>query len=314
MPADLRRAEALLTVTRGGPVGIGHDQHPFGPGEPAAARRHRHRGRPAALRPFGRRRGPARALRRAARRDRLGRSWAACSRPGHRRRRASRVSEMVAEVMRRVADGGWRVAGVDLTIVAAAPAAGRSSRFHADRDRDVAGDGHERGQRQGVERQPRRRRGCRAVDLGGRDRVARGGQVTVRLHDTLTGETRPFVPEGEVVGVYSCGSDGLWSRPRRQLPLVPVRRPAGPPPALARSDGPLGHERHRCRRQDHPGRRGGRDRHRGARGSKPGGRFLADAASLRMTTPDVLPRATEHIDRIVGLIGTLLQRTRLPHR
>jgi len=38
------------------------------------------------------------------------------------------------------------------------------------------------------------------------------------------------------------------------------------------------------------------------------GRFLADAAALRMTTPDVLPRATEHIDAIVALIQTLLDR------
>ena len=36
--------------------------------------------------------------------------------------------------------------------------------------------------------------------------------------------------------------------------------------------------------------------------------FLADAAALRMTTPDVLPRATEHIDRMVDLISTLLER------
>jgi cysteinyl-tRNA synthetase len=35
-------------------------------------------------------------------------------------------------------------------------------------------------------------------------------------------------------------------------------------------------------------------------------RFLADAAALRMTTPDVLPRATRHIDEIVVLIQTLL--------
>ena len=27
-----------------------------------------------------------------------------------------------------------------------------------------------------------------------------------------------------------------------------------------------------------------------------------------MTTPDVLPRATQHIDAIVGLIATLLER------
>jgi cysteinyl-tRNA synthetase len=36
--------------------------------------------------------------------------------------------------------------------------------------------------------------------------------------------------------------------------------------------------------------------------------FLADAAALRMTTPDVLPRATRHIDQIVALIETLLAR------
>jgi len=35
-------------------------------------------------------------------------------------------------------------------------------------------------------------------------------------------------------------------------------------------------------------------------------RFLADAAALRMTTPDVLPRATRHIDEMVTLISTLL--------
>ena len=37
-------------------------------------------------------------------------------------------------------------------------------------------------------------------------------------------------------------------------------------------------------------------------------RFLADAETLRMTRPDVLPRATEHIEPIVGLIETLMER------
>jgi cysteinyl-tRNA synthetase len=37
-------------------------------------------------------------------------------------------------------------------------------------------------------------------------------------------------------------------------------------------------------------------------------RFLADARALRMTEPDVLPRATGHIPQIVALIGTLLER------
>ena len=36
-------------------------------------------------------------------------------------------------------------------------------------------------------------------------------------------------------------------------------------------------------------------------------RFLTDAQALRMTPPDVLPRATQHIDEIVGLVTTLLE-------
>jgi cysteinyl-tRNA synthetase len=36
--------------------------------------------------------------------------------------------------------------------------------------------------------------------------------------------------------------------------------------------------------------------------------FLADAEALRMTTPDVMPRATRHIEPIVALITTLLER------
>jgi cysteinyl-tRNA synthetase len=37
-------------------------------------------------------------------------------------------------------------------------------------------------------------------------------------------------------------------------------------------------------------------------------RFLADGVALRMTVPDALPRATLHIDEIVSLIATLIER------
>jgi cysteinyl-tRNA synthetase len=37
-------------------------------------------------------------------------------------------------------------------------------------------------------------------------------------------------------------------------------------------------------------------------------RFLEDAAALRMTMPDVLPRATAHIEQMVGLIKRLLEQ------
>ena len=36
--------------------------------------------------------------------------------------------------------------------------------------------------------------------------------------------------------------------------------------------------------------------------------FLADVGTLRMTVPDVMPRATEHIPQMVDLIGKLLER------
>ncbi len=38
------------------------------------------------------------------------------------------------------------------------------------------------------------------------------------------------------------------------------------------------------------------------------GRFLADAESLGMTRPDVLPRATEHIPQIATLVDTLIEK------
>ena len=37
-------------------------------------------------------------------------------------------------------------------------------------------------------------------------------------------------------------------------------------------------------------------------------RFMVDFAALRMTTPDVLPRATEHIDEMVEIVATLLEK------
>jgi cysteinyl-tRNA synthetase len=37
-------------------------------------------------------------------------------------------------------------------------------------------------------------------------------------------------------------------------------------------------------------------------------RFTTDAAAVRMTTPDVMPRATRHIDEMVALIATLVEK------
>ena len=120
LPADLHRAEALLIGTRGGPVGIGHDQHPFGPGEPlalggiviaGAPRLHGHSDGDVALHAV------CDALLGATGTGDLGRLFPA----GPSTPSGIASSEMLAEVLRRVAAGGWRVAGVDLTIVAARP-------------------------------------------------------------------------------------------------------------------------------------------------------------------------------------------------
>ena len=95
---------------------------------------------------------------------------------------------------------------MDVTIVAARPRLAAASRRDARRDGRAARPADRRGQRQGLDGQPRRSDGAgRSISAPG-DRVARGPVVTVRLLDTLTGETRPFVPlRDDGVRIYSCG-------------------------------------------------------------------------------------------------------------
>ncbi len=133
--------------------------------------------------------------------------------------------------------------------------------------------------------------------------------MTIRLHDTLSGETRPLVPlraDGRV-GVYTCGptvygpahignfrsflfADLLVRHLRwRGVPVTWVMNITDIDDKIIRGAAATGigigelAERHLER-------------------------FLADASALRMTMPDVLPRATEHIDQMVTLIATLLER------
>jgi len=132
--------------------------------------------------------------------------------------------------------------------------------------------------------------------------------MTVQLHDTLTGQTRPLVPlKADRVGVYSCGptvygpahignfrsflfADLLVRHLRwRGLPVTWVMNITDIDDKIIRGAAAAGigidelAERHLER-------------------------FLADATNLRMTRPDVLPRATAHIDQIVDLIAILLER------
>jgi 2-C-methyl-D-erythritol 4-phosphate cytidylyltransferase/2-C-methyl-D-erythritol 2,4-cyclodiphosphate synthase len=120
LPSDLRRAEALLGVPRPPRVGIGHDEHAFGPGSPltlggivfaAAPRLHGHSDGDVVLHAI------ADALLGGAGLGDLGRAFPA----DHRTPRGVASSALLADVVRRVADAGLRPASVDVVVVAARP-------------------------------------------------------------------------------------------------------------------------------------------------------------------------------------------------
>jgi hypothetical protein len=94
--------------------------------------------------------------------------------------------------------------------------------------------------------------------------------VTIQLHDTMAGAVREFDAAGAWPRPYlQLRPDGLRPGPRRQLPVVPVRRSAGPLPALPRPARDVGHEHHRRGRQDNQGRAGGRSLDRRDLGAVP---------------------------------------------
>src|SRR5258707_3219082 len=132
--------------------------------------------------------------------------------------------------------------------------------------------------------------------------------MTIRLHDTLSGETRPLEPlEPGHVRIYSCG------------PTVYGPTHIGNFRSFLFADLLVRHLRARGLRVTWVMNVTDVDDKiiRGAAAAGIGidelanrwlAQFLVDAQALRMTTPDVLPRATEEIDRIVGLIEVLLAK------
>jgi cysteinyl-tRNA synthetase len=132
--------------------------------------------------------------------------------------------------------------------------------------------------------------------------------MTIRLRDTLSGDLRPLEPlDAGHVRVYSCGptvygpahignfrsflfADLLVRHLRwRGLRVTWVMNVTDIDDKIIRgaaaAETSIGELAERWLRQ-----------------------FLADAAAIRMTTPDVLPRATNHIEDMVLLITTLLDR------
>jgi 2-C-methyl-D-erythritol 4-phosphate cytidylyltransferase/2-C-methyl-D-erythritol 2,4-cyclodiphosphate synthase len=120
VPADLARLERSMSSSGRPRVGFGRDEHPFGPGEPlvlgavrieGAPRLHGHSDGDVALHAL------ADALLGAAGLPDLGRLFPA----GPVTPRGVASSELLAEVVRRLDESGFRPSAVDLTIVAARP-------------------------------------------------------------------------------------------------------------------------------------------------------------------------------------------------
>jgi cysteinyl-tRNA synthetase len=130
--------------------------------------------------------------------------------------------------------------------------------------------------------------------------------MTIRLHDTLSGETRPLEPlEPGHVRMYTCG------------PTVYGPTHIGNFRSFLFADLLVRHLRARGLRVTWVMNVTDVDDKiiRGAAAAGIGidelasrwlAQFLVDARALRMTTPDVMPRATEEIDEIVALIQVLL--------
>jgi len=132
--------------------------------------------------------------------------------------------------------------------------------------------------------------------------------VTIRLHDTLSGETRPLVPlHDDGIGVYSCGPTvygpahiGNFRSFLFADLLVRFLRWRGERVTWVMNITDIDDKIIRGAAATGESIEALAERYLAA--------FLADARALRMTTPDVLPQATRHIDEIVALIATLLEK------
>ncbi|MFL5769741.1 MAG: cysteine--tRNA ligase [Chloroflexota bacterium] len=130
----------------------------------------------------------------------------------------------------------------------------------------------------------------------------------VRLLDTLSGETRPLVPlDGETVRIYSCGPTvygpahiGNFRSFLFADLLVRYLRWRGYQVRWVMNITDIDDKIIKGANAAEVSTRELGDRYLAG--------FLEDAETLRMTRPDVLPRATEHIEPIVGLIETLIER------
>ncbi len=132
--------------------------------------------------------------------------------------------------------------------------------------------------------------------------------MTLRLQDTLTGETRPLEPlEPGHVRIYSCGPTvygpahiGNFRSFLFADVLVRYLRYMGLRVTWVMNITDV--DDRIIERAAEAGESIGEMADRWLE------RFKIDFEAMRMTTPDVLPRATEHVDAMAELIATLLER------
>ncbi|HEX9044835.1 MAG TPA: cysteine--tRNA ligase [Candidatus Limnocylindrales bacterium] len=132
--------------------------------------------------------------------------------------------------------------------------------------------------------------------------------MTLRLHDTRTASVRDFVPlDPDLVRVYSCGPTvygpahiGNFRSFLFADLLVRYLRFRGYPVRWVMNITDVDDKIIRGANAEGISI--------AALAERWTTQFLADATALRMTMPDVMPRATQHIGPIVDMIGTLVQR------
>ena len=130
----------------------------------------------------------------------------------------------------------------------------------------------------------------------------------LQLRDTLSGQQRPFVPiDSKRIGVYSCGPTiygpahiGNFRSFLFADLLVRWLRASGYPTTWVVNLTDIDDKIIRASKAEGIDIRPLTDRWEGV--------FRSDASALRMTTPDHLPRATEHINEQVELVRKLLER------
>ena len=132
--------------------------------------------------------------------------------------------------------------------------------------------------------------------------------MSLQLRDTLSGQKRPFVPiDPKRIGVYSCGPTiygpahiGNFRSFLFADVLVRWLRASGYPTTWVVNLTDIDDKIIRASKAEGIEIRPLTDRWEAV--------FRSDATALRMTTPDHLPRATEHVDEQVDLVSRLLER------